>query len=445
MRLGTSYGQIFRLSLPIMMGSAAQNIIVLSDNVFLYHYDHLQFAAVGVIGAFYLVLASIGYGFSRGGQIFIARKYGEKDMKSLGMYFQALVLFEAVLAVLIFGFIHLFGYDFLKLLISSTEILDYCYEYLYYRSYGVFFSYLGVALIALYTGIAQPKIILFDTLVLTISNIILNYVFVFGKWGAPAMGIGGSALASTLSEVIAFIVFIAYIVYKRAYKTYHLLDFTSINLRRIYECFSISFPIVIQSALGLGSYFLFFTFIENNSAKDLEISNLIRNIYLILSIPAWGYSAGINTMVSNFIGTKKRQAVFPLIQKTAWLSFLTTSAITLPILLFPEFFLYPLFGSSENQLVSESKTILWILFPILGIFSFGSIFINGLTGTGHTKTALWIQTLFTIVYTIYSLMVIKFLKLNLYFAWSAEIIYWLGIMIFVIVYLKTNKWHEKKF
>ena len=34
MRLGTSYGQIFRLSLPIMMGSAAQNIIVLSDNVF---------------------------------------------------------------------------------------------------------------------------------------------------------------------------------------------------------------------------------------------------------------------------------------------------------------------------------------------------------------------------------------------------------------------------
>jgi putative MATE family efflux protein len=445
MRLGTSYGQIFRLSLPIMMGSAAQNIIVLSDNVFLYHFDHLQFAAIGVIGSFYLVLASIGYGFSRGGQIFIARKYGERDLKSLGTYFQALVLFEAILSVVVFSFIHLYGYEFLKLLISSQEILDYCFEYLKYRSYGVFFSYTGVALIALYTGIAQPKIILIDTIVLTVSNIILNYVFVFGKWGAPEMGIAGSALASTLAEVLAFVVFVAYMLYKKAFTTYHLSDFTSINVKRIYECFSISFPIVVQSALGLGSYFLFFTFIENNSAKDLEISNLIRNIYLILSIPAWGYSAGINTMVSNFIGTKKRQAVFPLIRKTAWLSFLTTSAITLPILTFPEFFLYPLFGSAENQLVSESKTILWILFPILGIFSFGSIFINGLTGTGHTKTALWIQTLFTIVYIIYSIIVIKFLKLNLYFAWSTELIYWIGIMVFVIVYLKTNKWHEKKF
>lgn len=445
MRLGTSYGQIFRLSLPIMLGSAAQNIIVLSDNIFLYHYDHLQFAAVGIVGAFYLVIASIGYGFSRGGQIFIARKYGEKDLQSLGAYFQALVLFETILALIIFGLIQYYGYPFLKLLISSPEILNYCYEYLYFRSYGVFFSYTGVALIALYTGIAQPRIILLDTLVLTISNIVLNYILVFGKWGAPAMGIGGSALASTLSEVIAFVVFIIYMIYQKAFSRYHLTDFSNINFGRIRESFSISFPIVLQSALGLGSYFLFFTFIENNSAKDLEISNLIRNIYLILSIPAWGYSAGINTMVSNFIGTKKRQAVFPLIQKTAILSFLTTSAITLPILAFPEFFLYPLFGSSENQLVAESKTILWILFPILGVFSFGSIFINGLTGTGHTKTALWIQLLFTIVYIIYSIVIIKLLKLNLFFAWGSEIIYWAGILLFVVYYLKTNKWHEKKF
>ncbi|MBK8700311.1 MAG: MATE family efflux transporter [Saprospiraceae bacterium] len=445
MRLGTSYGQIFQLSLPIMLGSAAQNIIVLSDNIFLYHYDHVQFAAVGIIGAFYLVLASIGYGFSRGGQIFIARKFGERDYKALGAYFQALVLFELLLAIFIFVLVYLFSHDFLKLFIASPEILQYCDDYLQIRNYGVFFSYTGVALIALYTGIANPKIILFDTLILTIANIVLNYIFVFGKLGLEPMGIKGSALASTLSEAIAFIVFVAYIIVQKAHREYHLLDFDTINYHRIYECFSISFPIVIQSALGLGSYFLFFTFIENNSAKDLEISNLVRNVYLILSIPTWGYSAGINTMVSNFIGTKKRQAVFPLIRKTANLSFLTTLMITLPILLFPEFFLYPLFGSDENQLISESKEVLLMLFPILGIFSIGSVFINGLTGTGHTKTALWIQTTFTFVYIIYSLIVIKLLKLNLFYAWTSEIIYWAGILLFVVVYLKTNKWHEKKF
>ncbi len=59
MKLSTSYKQILSLSVPIMLGSAAQNIIVLSDNVFLYHYNDLDFAAACIVGVFYLIIASI--------------------------------------------------------------------------------------------------------------------------------------------------------------------------------------------------------------------------------------------------------------------------------------------------------------------------------------------------------------------------------------------------
>ncbi len=444
MRLDTSYSQIWKISFPIMLGSAAQNVIVLCDNVFLYHFNNVQFAAVGIVGSLYLVLASIGYGFSRGGQIFIARKYGEREYDQLGVYFQALMLFELILAVIVFLFFHFFSYDFLKLFISSPEILGHCNTFLEIRTYGVFFSYTGVALIALYTGIARPKIILIDTIVLTVCNLILNYVFVFGHFGSPALGIKGTALASTISEVIAFFFFVGYMILDKENRKYHLFNFSSINPKKIIDCFNISFPIVLQSAVGLGAYFLFFSFIENNSAKDLEISNLLRNIYLILSIPAWGFSAGINTIVSNFIGNNKRQAVFPMIYRTSLLSLGFTLLITLPIIIFPDTILYPLFGSVENHLITEGKPYMFILLPIMAVFSVGSVFINGLTGTGHTKTALWIQTLFTIFYIIYSLLVIKVLHKDLNWAWSAEIFYWLGILGFVVVYLKTNKWHEKK-
>lgn len=433
------------LSLPIMLGSAAQNIIVLSDNIFLYHYDHLHFAAAGIVGSLYLVLASIGYGFSRGGQIFIARKYGERDYKNIGVYFQALLLFELILAFSIFFIFKYFSEPLLSWLIASHEIQRLCKEFLDIRLYGVFFSYTGVALIALYTGVARSKIILIDTIILTIANLILNYIFIFGKLGFEPMGIKGAALASTISEVIAFFVFVVYAVFDKATANYNLLNLNNINARKIQECFSISFPIVLQAAVGLGAYFLFFAFIENISSKDLEISNLIRNIYLILSIPVWGYSTGINTIVSNFIGSQKRQAVIPLIKKTAILSLITTMIITLPVVFFPEIFLHPLFGSEENTLIDDSREILLMLIPILAIFSVGSIYINGLVGTGHTRTALFIQTLFTVVYIVYSVVVIKILKLNLTWAWGSEIVYWLGILIFVIIYLNSKKWHTKKF
>ncbi|MCB9298230.1 MAG: hypothetical protein H6559_34710 [Lewinellaceae bacterium] len=68
MRLRTSYRQILSISAPIMLGSAAQNVIALSDSVFLYHLSQEDFASIGFVGVFYPVVAAIGYGFSRGGR-----------------------------------------------------------------------------------------------------------------------------------------------------------------------------------------------------------------------------------------------------------------------------------------------------------------------------------------------------------------------------------------
>ncbi|MBK9254938.1 MAG: MATE family efflux transporter [Saprospiraceae bacterium] len=445
MRLSTSYKQILSLSVPIMLGSAAQNIIVLSDNVFLYHYSQLEFAAVGLVGVFYLIIASIGYGFSRGGQILIARRNGELNYTGAGRDFQALFLFECLLAVLMFLFLYFGSASFFKLFINNPEILEKCIDYIKPRSFGVFFSYIGVSLIAFYTGIANTRFIIYDTLILISVNIFLNYVLIFGAFGFEPMGIAGAGLASTLAEVVAFIAFVIFMIYDKANRKYKLLNLEKLNWISIANMFSISFPIVFQSILGIGSWFLFFSFIENVGSRELEISNLMRNVYLILSIPCWGYAAGINTMVSNFIGNRKRQAVLPIIIKTVKLNLLSTMLISLPILLFPEFFLYPLFGREDMSLILETKPYLLMVLAILMTFSVGGIMINGLIGTGHTKTALWIQLIFTIIYIIYSFIFIKYKYFNLNVAWGVEILYWAGIALLSFWFLKTDKWHFMKF
>jgi len=445
MRLKTSYRQILSISVPIMLGSAAQNIIVLSDNVFLYHVSETDFAAVGLVGVFYLIIASIGYGFSRGGQILIARRHGEEDFKAAGNYFKALVLFELGLAVILFLFL-MFGSEwFFALFIENEDIYKKCLEYIYPRSFGVFFSYVGCSFVAFYTGIARTKIIVYDTLILIVVNIFLNYIFIFGHFGIEPMGIAGAGWASTLAEVVAFLAFLAYVIFDKANKAYGITNTQLIKLKLIRQTFDISAPIVWQSIIGLGSWFIFFTFIENMGSRELEISNLLRNIYLILSIPCWGYSAGINTLVSNFIGNRKRQAVLPIIWKTAKMNLWNTLLFAVPVAAFPEFFLYPLFGSADMSLVNEAKHLMPILVLILSIFSFGSIFINGLTGTGHTKTALWIQSIFVAFYIIYSYIIIKVLDLGLAWAWSVEIFYWLGIFLVCFWYLKSKKWHLRRF
>lgn len=441
MRLKTSYAQIFSISMPIMLGSAAQNLIVLCDSIFLFHSSSLDFEASGLVGVFYLMIAAIGYGFSRGGQILIARRNGEHDYEGTGAAFQALLVFELLLSIILFYVLFFHSQTIFSWFIKDGDILQKCVEYIKPRSFGVFFSYIGVAFIAYYTGIARTNFIIYDTVVLIVVNVFLNYVLIFGKFGFEPMGIKGAAIASTLAEIVAFIVFVIYILRDKLNKAYKLLFFERFDIQLVASTFTLSMPIVFQSILGIGSWFLFFSFIENVGREQLAISNLLRNVYLILSIPSWGYAAGINTLVSNFIGNKKRQAVMPLVIKTAKLNLFTTTIISMPILVFPEVFLYPFFGSDDMDLLLLSKPYMGILFGVLLTFAVGVVFVNGLIGTGKTKQALWIQSIFTLVYIVYIIYMVKMHYFGLNFAWAVEIVYWAGILAMSFFYLRSKRWH----
>jgi len=436
MQLGTSYRQILSISLPIMLGSAVQNIIALSDSVFLYHLSEVDFAAIGFVGVFYLIVAAIGFGFSKGGQIIIARRMGENQYAEIGRSFHALAIFEFALAVIMFLFMQYGCHYFFALFVNSDLIFYKSLEYLEYRSYGVFFSYVGVAIVALYTGVARPMFIVVDTIILAIVNIVLNYALIFGYEGMgltiPAMGIAGAGLASTIAEIVAFIVFLLYMLWDKKTENYKLFKWPKIDIPLIRKQLKIGVPIVAQAVVGLGSWFVFFGLVENYGERQLAVTNLVRMVYLCLSIPCWGFASGVNTLVSNFIGQKKRMAVVPIIWKTAKICFFTTMIISLPVVLF------------HMSLIQEAQPIFWVMLVILALFSIGGVYFNGLAGTGATYFGLKIQFYCAMGYLAFIFVVVKLTNAGLIWAWSSEIFYWVVMIGLTIGYLRSRKWHQLK-
>ncbi|MEM9992281.1 MAG: MATE family efflux transporter, partial [Bacteroidota bacterium] len=262
MKLNTSHRQIISISLPIMLGSATQNVIALSDSIFLYHVSEVDFASIGFVGIFYMIVAAIGYGISRGGQVLIARRAGENQAHQIGNTFYSMVAFELVLAVMLFLFMQYVCPYFFWYVVESEAIYTKSLEYLEYRSWGVFFSYLGVSIIALYTGVARTTFIIVDTIILALVNILLNYSLIYGYFGMPQMGIAGAGLASTLAEVVAFIVFVIYVISDKPARQYALFKKPTINIDLIKSQLILSVPIVAQAFVGLGSWFLFFSIVE---------------------------------------------------------------------------------------------------------------------------------------------------------------------------------------
>jgi len=443
MRLNTSYRQILTIAAPIMIGSAAQNIITLTDRIFLFQLGVDDFASIGFVSVFYLIVAAIGFGFSRGGQILIAQKAGANEFKEAGRIFHSVFLFELFISILMFIFLAWGSYWFFSMIVDSEVVFTKSMDYLYTRKWGVFFSYTGVALVSLYTGIARPKFLIFDTFVLAIVNIVLDYVLIYGHYGFPQMGIAGAGLASTIAEIVAFIVFVIYMFWDKKIQKYEIFRWPKWDKKLVKKQYNISFPLVIQPLIGLGSWFLFMGIIENLGEEALAITILAQMVYLVLSIPAWGFSAGIGTMVGGFIGHKKRQAVIPIIWKTASFSFWITMVFTIAFVAFPHEILSPILGKESFDLITKSQPIFYVLAGILAVFSTGSVIYSGVSGVGASGYALRIQFFSVLFYLIYIYILVEYTDVHLAWIWAVEIFYWVIVISWSLRYLYKRKWYGK--
>ena len=150
-------------------------------------------------------------------------------------------------------------------------------------------------------------------------------------------------------------------------------------------------------------------------------------------------------MVSNFIGQNKRQAVLPIIYKTAMLCWWITLIAAVPVLSFPETFLYPIFGTEDMSVINDAKYIFFMLMIVLTSFVFGGVYFNGLTGTGATYFGLKIQIIGVAAYLVYINMVINVFNGGLFWAWGAEIVYWGVIWAITYWYIRSKKWYSLRF
>lgn len=99
------------------------------------------------------------------------------------------VMFLFVMALLLFGFTKAFGGNIMRLLVSSESIYKGTMEFLDWRIYGFFFSFINVMFRALYIGITRTKVLTINAVVMALTNVVLDYALIFGKFGLPEMGI----------------------------------------------------------------------------------------------------------------------------------------------------------------------------------------------------------------------------------------------------------------
>ncbi|MCX6350788.1 MAG: MATE family efflux transporter [Bacteroidetes bacterium] len=437
-----SYNRILQVAFPIMLGGLADNLNSVINTAFVSSLGEVSTGAVGLGSLYYLNFIIIALGLALGHQIIVARRNGEGNFEEAGRtYMHALQLF-AVLGVALFGVIYFTSNFILSHLVHSVAIRDKASAYLNIRMWGAPIICVSVCMRSFFIGITKTKVITLVTLISAGTNVLLDYLLIFGHWGFPKLGIEGAGYASLIAEGISFGGYMTASLVLPFLKPYKLFVIRKRSAAIWANILKVGSPMMLQNWVSFSSWFLFFILIENMGERALAVSTVIKNIYLLFLIPMWGIAAATNTLTSNLIGEGRTEEVPQLLKKIIILSF-----SIMIILIQPNLWLSANIISIFNktpEFISAAQGPLWIISLALLFFCVGMVFYNGVSGAGDTKTAMGIELITIVCYISYLLIVTKLFVPNMSIVWGSEWFYMGIIGILSYWRLSTGKWKGKK-
>ena len=437
-----TYGQIWKIAFPVLISLLMEQLVGMTDTAFLGRVGEVELGASALGSIFYIAVFVLGMGLGTGAQILMGRRNGEGLFHEVGNFFYHSLFLLLLVATILFTIVRNFSPWLLAQMISSQDVYAAACEYVEWRVYGFFFAYIAIMFRAFYVATTQTKTLTLNSVMMVASNILFNYVLIFGKFGFPALGIAGAAIGSVMAECVSMLFFIFYTRFRLDYHKYGLHLKPHFRHHFLRKILSISIWTMVQNFLSLGTWFLFFLAVEHLGERELAVSNIIRNISSLLYMTLSAMASTVSTLVSNLMGQDENDAVLPMVSRALKLSAYIIFPMAALIAIFPEWVLA--IYTDETELIVVGVAPLFVLLSSYLFTVPQRIYLSATMGSGNTRRALWIEVVSLAIYSLFIYVVIFHDKAPLWVCWFSEYVYSIPAMLLAWIYMRSNKWRSRK-
>ena len=425
-----SYKGIWRVSYPILISLVMEQMIGLTDTAFLGRVGEVELGASAIAIVYYMVLFMAGLGFSVGAQIIIGRRNGEGNFLDTGKVFWNGLYFLLGLGAILIAASELLSPILMSHMVSSVTIQEAALDYVRWRLPGMLFAFCTCMYRAFYIGTTQTRTLTLNSIVMVLSNVIFNWLLIFGHFGLPALGIKGAAIGSSLAEGVSLVFFAIYTRIRCDRPKYGLDRPAAIDFKEIYAMMPVCTWSMIQHVVSVFTWLIFFLYIEHlgNDGRPLAISNIVRSVSGMLWMILAAFSSTCSTLVSNMIGAGRQDKVMSLVKRILKLSYAIVMGCALVFCIFPTAVIS--IYTDIPELIPATVPSMVVMCSSY-IFTVGAmVFFQAVAGTGSTKTA-------------FRLELVGMLKLDIAICWTAEHVYAIALLILCYAYMHSGKWKNR--
>ena len=248
------YGMLAAFALPI----AAQQLITvgvnMADNIMLGQLGEAPMSGATLANNFITIFQIMCMGLGMGASVLVSRFFGMKDQvsmkKSVNIMFRLLFIVATCFAVVT----ALFPSQIMSLFTAEEEVIRQGDGYLLISIPCYYLNGYAVTSSIMLRSVGKAHVPLISSCCSFFINIFFNWVFIFGKLGAPAMGVNGAALGTLIARVVEFSVIMGFLFFKDTNIGLRIPDLTIKVGDLVPEYIRISIPVLVSDTLlGLGN------------------------------------------------------------------------------------------------------------------------------------------------------------------------------------------------
>ncbi|MEZ4859399.1 MAG: MATE family efflux transporter [Flavobacteriaceae bacterium] len=312
-----------KLATPVILGMLGHTMVAFVDNIMVGQLGTAELAAVSLGNSFMFIAMSLGIGFSTAITPLVAEADGEGNIAYGKSSFKHGLFLCTVLGVVLFLMVF-FAKPLMHIMNQPKEVVELAMPYLTLVAISLLPLIVFQAFKQCSDGLSMTKYPMYATIIANVVNVILNYIFIFGKFGVPALGVVGAAIGTLASRVVM----LAYLWYLMAQnlksKEYvtHIKIFT-LTRSMINKLLSLGFPSALQMFFEV-AIFTAAIWLSGILGKNPQAANQIAlNLSSMTFMVAMGFSVAAMIRVGNQKGMKR----FRELRRIAFSIFLLSSLL----------------------------------------------------------------------------------------------------------------------
>ncbi|MCB2200506.1 MATE family efflux transporter [bacterium] len=367
----------------------SQTLLSVVDTAMVGRLGAISLAATGLGGILTWTIIGSVSALHVGAQAVAARRFGEKNFVVAGKTLDNALWLAVVVGILttvlsMWAMSHLFG-----LFTSDPLVEAEGKRYIMYRLMGTLPFMVIMAFRGFYNGVGDTHLHMNVMIVINATNVLLNWVFIFGHLGAPAMGSAGAGLASTLGTILGMLLFIAIAIGYKRRDNYNYFKWSNLDRDTMRRIVRLAVPSGIRNFLVMLGFSAFSAIVSGLGTVQMAATNVVLTILSLSYMPGAGFGFAAATLIGQKLGEGDPDGAEEYGWESARLSLLTMGVLGIVFIFFPDL-LFRLF-TDDAEVIAYGTLPLRIMGAIQVFDAMGMVLSFALEGAGMNRWVLYAE------------------------------------------------------